>query len=261
MLSSAITVRAVLLGQSIELRRLHQVDILSRDPMTLQVDEGYAVLFRFGVVVLFDVSPIAEASFLDRLREFVVDTFHTPCIESLPIVVVPDAEEQLVEARLVLPDIQIQRLQVVADVLAKSVFLDEYERQMGGAFDRIEPLALRMQRFGRLPRQARGLLRHIGQILQLQHHMVVRAEVGEKPEVLWDHPEHERLWHRMESEYEIGERQVALERKIELIGSTVQTLLGLLQDRRTLRVEWYIVILIVVEIVLTLYELFFRHAQ
>ena len=36
------------------------------------------------------------------------------------------------------------------------------------------------------------------------------------------------------------------------------TLLDLLQNRRSLRVEWYIVILIVVEIVLTLYELFVR---
>ena len=49
-------------------------------------------------------------------------------------------------------------------------------------------------------------------------------------------------------------------RKLELIGDTAQTLLDLLQNRRSLRVEWYIVILIVVEIVLTLYELFF-HAR
>lgn len=83
--------------------------------------------------------------------------------------------------------------------------------------------------------------------------------MGEKPDVLWDHPELERLWHRLENEYEIAERQLALERKLDLIGGTAETLLGLIQDRRTLRVEWYIVILIVVEIVLTLYELFFRH--
>jgi uncharacterized Rmd1/YagE family protein len=36
----------------------------------------------------------------------------------------------------------------------------------------------------------------------------------------------------------------------------VQTLLEMLGSRHSLRVEWYIVILIVVEILLTLYELF-----
>jgi uncharacterized Rmd1/YagE family protein len=39
----------------------------------------------------------------------------------------------------------------------------------------------------------------------------------------------------------------------------VEPLLGLLQDRHSLRVEWYIVILIVVEILLTRYALFMRH--
>ena len=50
-----------------------------------------------------------------------------------------------------------------------------------------------------------------------------------------------------------------LDRKLEVIGDTAETLLGLLQDRHSLRVEWYIVLLIVVEILLTLYELFVRH--
>jgi required for meiotic nuclear division protein 1 len=126
-------------------------------------------------------------------------------------------------------------------------------------FDRIEPLAERLQTHARLPRREKGLLRYLGDILQIQHRLVGRAEVGEKPEVLWEHPELERIWRRLESEFEIGERQVALDRKLEVIGDTAETLLGLLQDHHSLRVEWYIVILIVVEILLTLYELFVRH--
>jgi uncharacterized Rmd1/YagE family protein len=43
---------------------------------------------------------------------------------------------------------------------------------------------------------------------------------------------------------------------LDQINSTAETLLGLLQDRRTLRVEWYIVILIIIETALSLYELF-----
>ena len=43
-----------------------------------------------------------------------------------------------------------------------------------------------------------------------------------------------------------------------MIGRTIQTSIDLVQNRRSMRVEWYIVILIVVEIVLTLYEMFVR---
>ncbi|MGD2117572.1 MAG: RMD1 family protein [Chromatiales bacterium] len=260
MLDSAITARALLIGQSIELRRISQVQILARDPTTIAVEDGgYAVLFRFGVIVFFNVSAMAEASFLELLQPFVVEPFEQSHSELLEIQVTDNAEEQMQQGKLVLPDAGVARIQVVADILAKSVFLDDYEQRAAGAFDRIEPLAQRMHAKGHLPRQANDLLQHIGEILQIQHRMVARAQVGEKPDVLWEHPELERLWQRLENEYEIGERQLALERKLDLISSTAETLLGLLQDRRTLRVEWYIVILIVIEIILTLYELFFRH--
>jgi required for meiotic nuclear division protein 1 len=261
-MSSTISVRALLCGQSIEPRRLSQAQILSRDPTTIAVeDDGYAVLFRFGVIVLFNITAPDEKAFLQRMQPFVREPFANPVVESLEILITANAEERIVEGKLVLPSAEIPWLQVVADILAKSVYLDNYEQRAAGAFDRIEPLAERMHATGHLPRQAHELIRHIGEIMQIQHHMVARAQVGEKPDVLWDHPELERLWQRLENEYEIGERQLALERKLDLINSTAETLLGLLQDRRTLRVEWYIVILIVIEIALTLYELFFIHTQ
>jgi uncharacterized Rmd1/YagE family protein len=68
----------------------------------------------------------------------------------------------------------------------------------------------------------------------------------------------EVLYVRLESEFELRERQLALERKLEVIGRTAQTVLDLLQARRSLRVEWYIVILIVMELLLSLYEQFFK---
>ena len=84
--------------------------------------------------------------------------------------------------------------------------------------------------------------------------MTGRVEIGEKPDVLWDFPEFERLHLRLGDEFDLSERQTALERKIALISRTAETLLTILQNQRTLRVEWYIVILIVVEIAITLIE-------
>lgn len=260
MQSTTIFVRAHLFAQNIEPRQITQQQILARDPTTIAVDDGgYVVLFRFGVAVFFNTTSKAENAFLQELTPLAGKPFTHPGIESLEVQIQNKVEERIEDEILVLNDLSLARLQVVADVLAKSVFLDDYEQKATNAFDRIEPLAERMHSLGSLPRHAHDLICHIGEILQLQHRMIARAQVGEKPDVLWDHPELERLWHRLENNFEIGERQLALERKLELISSTAETLLSLLQDRRTLHVEWYITILIVIEIALTLYELFFRH--
>lgn len=250
-------VRALLIGHRLNLRALERVEPLAVSPLTVEVGTaGRAMLFRFGAVVFFDVPSVDEAVFLQGLDPFVADRRERPETESLDVRVDPTAREGFDRETLVLPEGSLERWIIIADVLAKSVLLADYEQNLALTFDRVEPLADSLQSRGHARQTARELLKHIGGTLQIQHRMVGRAAVGEKPEILWEHPELERLFHRLESEYEINERQLALERKLDLIGTTAQTLLDLLQNKRSLRVEWYIVILIVVEIVLTLYELF-----
>ena len=148
------------------------------------------------------------------------------------------------------------RLQVVAAVLAKSVALAQYENDVTATFDRIEPFAIDLERGGKGRRDMKLLLRHIGLALRNEHKMVARVEVSDRPELLWDHPELEQLYLRLEDEFEIEERAAILDRKLELISRTVETILDLLQKEQSMRVEWYIVILILVEIFLSLYTLF-----
>ena len=259
--SRTLQARALLVGHRLDLRRLQQVHPLATTPLTLEVaGGGLAVLFRFGAVVFFDVKPMQEAAFLEDLAPFVAEPLAQPETEALDIVVDPTRPEGLDQTGLAVPEADLARLQVVADILAKSVLLAEQEARVASAFDRIEPLAEQLQRQGRGTRSNRELTRYIGEMLLIQHRTVGRAEVGDKPDILWERADLERLFQRLDAEYELGERRQALQLKLELIGDTAQTLLDLLQNRRSLRVEWYIVILIVVEIVLTLYELFF-HAK
>jgi len=88
--------------------------------------------------------------------------------------------------------------------------------------------------------------------------MVGRAEITEKPETLWDNPALEGLFARLENEFEIKERHAAIERKLNLLSHTTHTVLELLNSKHSLRVEWYIVILIVTEILIQLYAIFFH---
>jgi uncharacterized Rmd1/YagE family protein len=96
-------------------------------------------------------------------------------------------------------------------------------------------------------------------MLLIESRMVGRAEISEKPELLWDQPGLEGLFARLQDEFEIRERHLALERKMNLLSHTTQSVQDLLTTRHSLRVEWYIVILIVFEILLTLYEMFIKH--
>lgn len=252
-----IKARALYVGNRMHLRSLETAGRLATGPLTLPVgDGGCAVLFRYGAVVLYDVLPLDEVHFLEKIRPLLSQPFDSPIMDEVNVAVVPDGREGVENGGIILKEVTVERLQLIADVLAKSLVLEHYETKVSGIFDRIEPLAGNLEKTGHWLHSGRELLRHIGGSLLSLHKMVGRVEVSEKPEILWENPSLERLFARLIDEYEITERHLALERKLDLISRTAQTGLNLLQAKRSLRVEWYIVILIMVEIALTLYELF-----
>lgn len=252
-----VRVRTLFLGGRLDLKGLESGRVLPALPLMIAAGEhGYAVLFRYGAVVLFNVSPVEEMSFLNHLRPLLRDPFDAPDSDMTEITIDPSKDERVENNVISVKDTRPERLQVVADIFAKSVVLDHYEQRVSGVFDRIEPLADHLQRKGRTDYRDTELLRHIGGTLLIQHTTVGRVEVGEKPEILWERPDLERLYVRLEDEYELRERHLALERKLDLISRTAETLLNLMQHKRSLRVEWYIVALIMAEIMLGLFDKF-----
>ena len=253
---SRFRVRAVLVGERIDLKALGGADALSVNPLTVAVrGGGGASLFRFGVVVFFAVAPMEEIVFLRELQPLVVNPYTTPEIEELEVQIEPGSEEILKAGVIYLGDLAIERLQVIADILSKSALLSLYEKKVSGEFDHVEQLATVLQTTGRIPGKGPEFLKKIGTLLLVEQRMVGRAEITEKPEILWENPGLEGLFVRLEDEFELRERHTAIERKLGLISRTSHTLLELLSSRHTLRVEWYIVILIVLEILLSLYAL------
>jgi uncharacterized Rmd1/YagE family protein len=78
--------------------------------------------------------------------------------------------------------------------------------------------------------------------------------------VLWDRPDLERLYARVEDEYELMERTRTLKRKLDVIVETARALTDVIEADRATRLEFTIVLLIVGEIALTLVQMFvFRH--
>jgi uncharacterized Rmd1/YagE family protein len=251
--------RAMLIGERLDLRSLGSVDRIAPDPVTVAAGaSGVAVLFRYGAVVLFDVAPLEEGELLRQLLPLVRQPYAAPETESLEIHVDSNAREGLEGNTLSLCDYAIERFQLVADVLSKSTVLAFYESRASRSFDLIEPFAADLERRSQVLRTGKELLRQIGAALLTEHNLVGRVEVADKPDIIWEHPHLERFYLRLEDDFEIHERHRALERKLDLLSRTAQTIHELLQARRSLRIEWYVVILILVEIVLSIYQIFWQ---
>src|SRR3569832_2990525 len=93
---STVRVRALLLGGRLELKGLESGRVLPALPLMIGAGEhGYAVLFRYGAVVLFNVAPVEEMSFLNHLRPLLRDPFDTHDTELTEITIDPSKDERV----------------------------------------------------------------------------------------------------------------------------------------------------------------------
>jgi uncharacterized Rmd1/YagE family protein len=254
-----LTARALILGERIDTAGLERSDVINTVPLAFRAGDGYVVLFRYGVAVLVGLSPIEEDETVRGLGPRIVGATKRIEDETAVIEIGPDLDDQIDPGGTIkVKDLSPARLVVIADALAKNAILAHQEREVSRVFDIVEPLAAKLAIGGRTPTNRSNMLKVIGQSLLVRQRLTGRVEVEEKPDVLWDRWDLERLHARLADEYELKERAGALARKLDVVGETARALTDLIDASRSLRLEIAIVALIVVEVLFTLYE-FFKH--
>lgn len=248
--------RALLIGTRIDTRNLP--NFIEPEAMAV-AGLGAAFVFRYGVLVVIGASRQAEARLLAELADHVIEPLDQPEIEIASIEISGEGDEAVsADGHIRLHEASTQRLLLTATVLARSVLLGRDEAEVTDAFDRLEPLINDLRTSGRARLPIRQVMKNIGGVLSAQHRVVGGAQIGEKPDLLWDHPELDRLYGRLESEFELSDRARAVERKLEMIGDAAEWLLDLVQDKRSLRLELSVIALIAFEVLLNVWEFWFR---
>ena len=208
------TGRAFFVAERLNTSGLERGDVLATTPLAFRVNEnGVAILFRYGVVVLIGLNALEEDEFLRGLQSRMIGLFARREEESAVIELASEKDEQIPPGGpIYLQSLSPERLILVGEALAKSVVLARHEREVASRVrhDR----AVRAQAgAGRADawRPPAAILKHIGNALLVRHRVSGPVEVSEKPDILWDKPQLERLYARLEDEYELKERAESLE--------------------------------------------------
>jgi uncharacterized Rmd1/YagE family protein len=255
--AARITAHALNVGERINTAGFEK-EALSAVPLALRAGhDGIAVLFRYGAVVFLNMTMEEEAAFLDRLLPRIGGRLTPPEEEAATVELLGETEDQVGSGGPVhVRDMSMARLLVVSDVLAKSVVLAHDEREVAKVFETIEPFVRELASSGKFFRNRRGILRLIGEALLVQHNVSGRVAITDKPDALWDRPDLERLYARLEDEYELIGRVETLNRKLEVVADTADTLADIIDTRRSLRLEIIVVLLIGFEIVIGFWQIF-----
>lgn len=252
-----LRIRALMLGDRINASGLELGTLVSSTPAAFRVHAGLVVVFRYGVVVLIGLLPSEEKVLIDSLKPRVIGELSPYEEETAQAQLCKDENAEAIQpgGPICLAKFSDDRLLLIADALAKSTSLARDERRVAAVFDVIEPFARQLAEHGRTPPGRKGILQLIGNALLVQQRVAGRVAVAEKPDVLWEKPELDRLYSRLEDEYELKERLDTLERKLAAISETANALTDIIDTRRSLRLEIAVVVLIVIEVVISCYQI------
>jgi required for meiotic nuclear division protein 1 len=228
-----------------------RVRTTKRDIVVEYDPSGYAVAYDFGAVVFINVSAEERARVIGAiLTRVATDEPHPPLEEEFSVEVKEGAAAhgEVRFDRVVVPDLDGARLDIIAILLAQSVAIDYYEEDLQDIMRDLERRTSAMAKSGRVEGSVKQLVRFVANALEAKNQVIAALAVLDKPAITWDSEPLDRLHRELRQMLEIDDRFRALEHKLRAVQDSLELLLDLHNNRRAHQLEMVIILLIVFEI-------------
>ncbi|XP_069966107.1 required for meiotic nuclear division protein 1 homolog [Bactrocera oleae] len=229
------------------------------------------IFFREGSVALWNFNEIETNNLLSFLRPYEKDPYLSPLVrgesEVMPYMYIPssavDVEGDLVSTS----DTEVARaffhngkfflasdgdnfLQkyTFSDAMATSIKLGMWEAMLDRYVDSIEYLTDDLKRGRRIRMSRAEVLRKTGELFALRHEINLASDLLDTPDFYWDREELEALYLQVCSYFSISRRTKVMNEKINHCVELAELISHNLDEAHHTRLEWMIIILIMVEV-------------
>jgi uncharacterized Rmd1/YagE family protein len=215
---------------------------------------GEVFIFPFGVVVFMDVPSPARAAELARLDQVRPRLTSAVINEEFTVRENTGHQPDVTGGILTLDKMTRERASIIASTVAQSAAMEYYERIVEGMFGRTERLVERLEARGTVRWMTRPLHRFIGAAIGTRNEVLSILHLLDKPDEAWEDPGMDRIYGELRAEFDLVDRYQSLELKLRSVQEALELVLDVARDRRLVLLEVAIVVLIVLEIVLTLFR-------
>jgi hypothetical protein len=211
-----------------------------------------AYVLRFGAVVVEGDGGEARASEVARAigRTPLPETRDTWTVVVSPDV--PPPGTRMGWDQVVVNEATPARMDAIALLLAQSAALERYEREAERLLEDVGAIARELASAGRPPQGSKRMVQRVGQIAADRLELARWFYLVDRPEVTWEQPDVAALYDALFQNLELEQRHRAMLHKLDAASGGLATTLDLWHARWNHRLEWAIVLLILIDIVLVL---------
>jgi len=216
----------------------------------------YAIAYDFGALVFVNCDPALEARMVSEVRKMLTDEPHPPMTETFLIETGASTAPKVRFDRVLVPELSEGVVDIVALIVAQSVSMDYYVRDVEEIERETDRITARLRSTGRVGR-VKSLIQFIGLCIATRNDILSTLALFDKPDATWEDENLDRLWEGLYRNLELDDRYKALEAKLRMFQDNLEVLVDLARQRQTLRLEATVVLLILFEVVVMIFQMRF----
>lgn len=231
-------------------------------------ENKYAYIFHFGSIVAVNLTLHEISDILMYLKKIdknlnadvsigYVDDYRLQIDENLNTELIEDGNFEMNYDYVVIKNLEKFHMNIMATILAKSVALKKTESEIDNVLDDLENVIGYLDK-GHLKLSDKNLSKMSGKVLRFKYSTLSNLMLLEKPDSAWKHEEAELFFTSLSELFEIKYRYDRLRHKTEVLMDITEVFSGLTHAKRGNKLEWLVIILILIELILSVIDKLFR---
>ena len=163
-------------------------------------------------------------------------------------------KEGVVDDCIILPSPDFNVKLAFSHGLAQSVKLSVFEGIVKKTIDMTRSIPEQLSRYGRIPLSKKEIQCKMGELFIERSSINLHFDVLDVPEYFWDHSDLEPLYTMIATHLDLETRVDVLNRRLDIIHDLFGVLGNELNHQHASRLEWIVIILILIEVTLSLFR-------
>ena len=221
-------------------------------------DEKFIIVYDFGAIVFVGIEDAQRDRTVAALLKIVGPEPHPPLQESLVLEIDSSNKLSFDAGKVRAPGVTRELAELSAFVVAQSAAMEYYEEDVDTILAKLNLESEALAQTGKLRANVKDVLKFIGSGMSTHNQVVYTLALLDTPTLAWDDEALGRVYRDLRAYLEIEDRFRALAHKLDMIQGNFEVFAELTQERRSYSLEVVVAILVGLEVLLFVYEIFWR---
>lgn len=217
-----------------------------------KTEEQFLYIFRYGIAGFYNIPSGEREIIIKKLLPFCQNPHEKPLFDDIAIQIGGNQNEVSYNS-IRLKEFNLKSLRIIMLNIAQSVALDRFLEITESILKDTKAFTVALENEGKLNISGKKLKRFIGRVLNMKNRITEYLYIFDPSELTWEDENLNKLDQEIKQNFDLKIRYNSVNDQLGIIKENLDLFKDILQHQESSRLEWIIIILILVEVLHTFF--------